>query len=266
VVRRFTINKFRLPLNQTPAHRKTGRFDDLRNATESFEKTKLPRNERAISVTVAKKDGYLGITIRDNGCGIASEYLSRVFERGFTSGKKNGTGLGLAQVKEVIERIEGNVQIESDVGKGTAVSLLIPIEGAPKSVTETIEFRKDSVVYLIDDDPSVQQLWKNKIAESDVESSKAIIRSSLRQIDGSAISNLATVVIDHYYRGDSLVGIEWLKAQSGLSNRRFYLCTTAYDDPEIQAEALKLGVRIVPKPLIDRVRFIQIAPEVGAHA
>lgn len=238
----------------------------IRNATESFEKSKLPKNERAVAVSVSNKDGQLTLTIRDNGCGISTEHLGRVFERGFTSGKKSGTGLGLAQVKEAIERVEGKVEIESVAGKGTSVMLQIPIESKPRSVTETIEFRKDSVLYLIDDDPSVQQLWKNKIAESDVDSTKAIIRSSLRQIDGTAISASATVVLDHYYRGDSLSGIEWLKSQSRLSQRRFYLCTTAYDDPEIQAEASKLGVSIIPKPLIDRVRFKGIAPEIGVHA
>lgn len=67
------------------------------------------------------------LTIRDTGMGIASEDLPRVFEKGFTgyngrSGQKS-TGLGLYLCKRVCEKLGHRITIESQVGKGTAVSI-----------------------------------------------------------------------------------------------------------------------------------------------
>jgi len=69
-------------------------------------------------------NGQYRLTVRDNGSGISPEILPRVFERGVSGG--NSTGLGLAIVKRVAELHSGKVSIESEMGKGTAVTLIFP--------------------------------------------------------------------------------------------------------------------------------------------
>jgi len=71
----------------------------------------------------ARADKFL-LTVSDNGFGVSPELLPRLFERGVTDG--TGTGLGLALVKSVAELHGGEVIIESEPGKGTAVTLAIP--------------------------------------------------------------------------------------------------------------------------------------------
>jgi signal transduction histidine kinase len=66
------------------------------------------------------------ITVKDNGAGIPPELLPRVFERG-VSGKEGGTGMGLAFCKEIALRHGGDVTVESEYGKGTTVTLILPI-------------------------------------------------------------------------------------------------------------------------------------------
>lgn len=66
------------------------------------------------------------IQIRDAGKGIAPEALSRVFEPFFTSGKRNGTGLGMAICKNIIERHRGDIHLTSVVREGTIVSSWLP--------------------------------------------------------------------------------------------------------------------------------------------
>lgn len=73
---------------------------------------------------------YVGISVRDQGVGISPEQLGRVFERFWRadpSGAIPGTGLGLSLVKEIVELQDGKVQIESEVGKGTTVTLWFPL-------------------------------------------------------------------------------------------------------------------------------------------
>ncbi len=66
------------------------------------------------------------IQVRDAGKGISPEVLSRVFEPFFTSGKRNGTGLGMAICKNIIERHRGEIHLTSEVGEGTIVSIWLP--------------------------------------------------------------------------------------------------------------------------------------------
>ena len=67
------------------------------------------------------------MTVRDTGCGIAAEALSRVFEPFFsTKGERGGTGLGLSMVRWFAEHAGGCAAIDSVVGQGTTVTLLLP--------------------------------------------------------------------------------------------------------------------------------------------
>ena len=77
-----------------------------------------------ISVRWALENERYCLTVRDNGSGIPPEILPRVFERGVTDG--TGTGLGLAIVKSVMELHDGEAAIESELGKGTTVTLIFP--------------------------------------------------------------------------------------------------------------------------------------------
>ena len=66
------------------------------------------------------------IQARDAGKGISPAALSRVFEPFFTSGKRNGTGLGMAICKNIIDRHRGDIHMTSAVGEGTVVSIWLP--------------------------------------------------------------------------------------------------------------------------------------------
>lgn len=67
------------------------------------------------------------LQVRDTGKGISPEALSRVFEPFFTSGKRNGTGLGMAICKNIVERHRGDIHLTSAVGEGTIASIWLPL-------------------------------------------------------------------------------------------------------------------------------------------
>jgi len=83
-----------------------------------------------ITITTVQKQipdeaSWTSISVGDNGRGVAPEVKERLF-RAFVSDKPGGTGLGLAQAKTVVELHGGRVQLESTVGRGTLVTLLLP--------------------------------------------------------------------------------------------------------------------------------------------
>jgi PAS domain S-box-containing protein len=90
-----------------------------------------PMDGSAIEVTAhelfhQEQPGIM-IQVRDSGKGISPEVLSRVFEPFFTSGKRNGTGLGMAICKNIVERHRGDIHLTSAVGEGTIVSIWLPL-------------------------------------------------------------------------------------------------------------------------------------------
>jgi len=75
-------------------------------------------------------DGRVRVSVRDTGIGIASEDLKRIFERFYRVDKARsrpagGTGLGLPIVKEVIERMGGTVEVESQLGRGSTFTIVL---------------------------------------------------------------------------------------------------------------------------------------------
>jgi two-component system NtrC family sensor kinase len=71
---------------------------------------------------------YIQIRISDDGCGISADNLNKIFEPFFTTKGQKGTGLGLAVVWGIIEKHNGRITVESEVGKGTAFTILLPVE------------------------------------------------------------------------------------------------------------------------------------------
>ncbi|CAM5494718.1 hypothetical protein MAUB1S_08284 [Mycolicibacterium aubagnense] len=71
---------------------------------------------------------FIRISVTDTGCGMTGEILALVMEPFFTTkGPEQGTGLGLSQVYDFARQSGGYVQIESQVGEGTAVHLFLPV-------------------------------------------------------------------------------------------------------------------------------------------
>ncbi len=79
-------------------------------------------------VTMKTMEG-VEVRISDTGNGIAAENLDKIFEPFFSSkGKKRGLGLGLSIAREIVERYNGRIRVESAVGKGTTFSVILPID------------------------------------------------------------------------------------------------------------------------------------------
>jgi len=71
------------------------------------------------------------ITLKDSGEGIAQEDIERIFEPLFTT-KAKGIGLGLAVSKKIIDANHSQISVESQPGKGSTFTLLLPIQKEAK--------------------------------------------------------------------------------------------------------------------------------------
>ena len=79
-----------------------------------------------ITLSTASDDRKVSIRVVDDGIGIAEELRARLFEPLFTT-KTRGLGLGLAISQEIVQRHGGEIQAESDPGRGTVVTVSLPV-------------------------------------------------------------------------------------------------------------------------------------------
>lgn len=84
-----------------------------------------------VLISVAKEENSAVLTVKDSGIGIAPEHQSRIFERFYRVDKSHskasgGTGLGLSIVKHAVQRHGGKIELESELGKGTTIRVILP--------------------------------------------------------------------------------------------------------------------------------------------
>lgn len=84
-----------------------------------------------VRVTIISKDGNVHFCVNDTGVGIPPEARQRVFERFYRvdkgrSRRQGGTGLGLSIVKHIVGLYKGRIEIESIVGEGTSITVILP--------------------------------------------------------------------------------------------------------------------------------------------
>ena len=130
---------------------------------------KFTPNGGSVSVvlTFLKNDGqsWVHIQVKDTGTGIPTKKLPFIFDRFFQadpsdSRPQEGTGIGLALTKELIELLNGSIEVESEEGVGTKVTVKLPVETLPyqqlqepvilPSVfeSERKEIKKDEIPFL----------------------------------------------------------------------------------------------------------------------
>jgi signal transduction histidine kinase len=84
------------------------------------------------------------VTVRDNGCGIPEDRLSRIFEPFYTTKEVGkGTGLGLSISHKIIEEHQGRIEVESRPGEGTLFRVVLP---APEGKASQLEENRDGSI------------------------------------------------------------------------------------------------------------------------
>ena len=82
-----------------------------------------------LTIKTDLRDGLAEVSFTDTGCGISKEHLSKLFDPFFTTKETGkGTGLGLAISYGIVQSHGGEIEVESEVGKGSTFRIKLPIE------------------------------------------------------------------------------------------------------------------------------------------
>lgn len=97
-----------------------------------------------ITVRTWSRQDHVFVSVADNGCGMPEEVRQRIFEPFFTTKETGkGTGLGLSISYDIIRKHEGEITVESEVGKGTTFTVQLPVKRPPQVQADRCGFSEN---------------------------------------------------------------------------------------------------------------------------
>lgn len=131
----------------------------INNAVEAFD-NKTGR----IKLSIYSSNEWNFIEISDNGSGIPDDLKNLIFTEGYTT-KKNGNGMGLSFAQKEISYLSGCIDVQTKTNVGTTFTIRLPPSEMNQLFVKDINVYKYEHIFLIDDEPSSHELWKNKLKQ-----------------------------------------------------------------------------------------------------
>lgn len=116
-----------------------------------------------------KPGHYIQLDISDTGCGIDPQNLTKIFEPFFTTKEHGkGTGLGLSTVFGIVKQSNGDIQVETEPGKGTTFSIILPcvtqeVYLEEKEASEKINLEGSETILVVEDEDQVRLLIRKTL-------------------------------------------------------------------------------------------------------
>lgn len=151
-----------------------------------------------LHVGVEADRAWIQIVVEDSGRGMTREETERVFERfyrGRDGGDRNpGTGLGLAIVKSLVDLHDGQIEIDSEPGRGTRFRVLLPCALPGPESAHSLDAIRGRRVLVVDDEPQIADLIAGQLAPLEVEA--AIAHSGPEALEMLRSSRYDAITLD----------------------------------------------------------------------
>ena len=185
------------------------------------------------------------IKIEDNGCGVSEELLTKVYS-GFST-KHPGFGFGLSTAIDYFKQLGGDLKVDSEINVGTTITIQIPKIAPPNCFIKDVSIKNK--IILLDGDSSIHAYFQSILYDKFKILHFTKVKKFMDYINTN--NNLAdtTYFIDNYIEENATTGIELVKALE--ISKDAYLITNSYDDGNLQTLANQIGLKILPKPLLE---------------
>ena len=220
-----------------------------------------------------KGEGYVRthIRVKDNGIGMSPEFISKIFESYSRADnrrvhKTEGAGLGMAITKYIIDAMEGSIDVESELSKGSEFHVTIDFEKA--TVKEVDMILPDWKMLVVDDDET--------LCRTAVEALDAIGIQADWTLSGEKALKM---IMEHHEKRDDyqIILLDWKlpgmdgiqlarEIRRGLGDTIPILLIVAYDWSEFENEARAAGISgFIAKPLFQSTLFYGLQKYMGSE-
>ncbi|MCR4706319.1 MAG: response regulator [Clostridiales bacterium] len=222
----------------------------------------------------SKEEGCVKLVYRvsDTGIGMTPEFMEKMYQpfSRQTDSRVNsiqGTGLGLAITRQMVELMNGTIECQSEVGKGTTFTITLDLPVAQKQLEE---MRIDNIdVLIVDDDPILLETAVDALESLGLTTEQA--KTGLEALEKTrhrheAGKDYDVVILD--WKMPDMDGIETIKRiREEIDTRIPILLTSAYDWSDIEDEAKEAGTNgFISKPLFRSKLYEKIHELLGTEA
>jgi len=222
----------------------------VNNAVEAFEGKTCK-----VDLELKLDDKFVEIIIKDNGKGIPKDILDKIMcNIPVTSGKKDGSGIGLTQVCDTLQRNHGKLSIDSKIGKGAKITLAFPKVETPVWIAEKIKLNKGDTIVVLDDDESIHHAWEARLEpyKSDLKLKHFTSgKGTIDFINASVAKDKIFLLSDFELINQDLNGLQVIEQTSMYESS--ILVTSHYADQSVHNLAIRVGIKILPKQLASEV-------------
>ena len=120
---------------------------------------------KSITINVSCELKLIKISISDTGPGIKADQITHIFDRFYGSKKRNSAGIGLSFSKRLIELHKGDITVESEIGKGSTFTIILPANNVYTNEEKSIQGNKETIVDWKKIDQSIQQTVSNDLGK-----------------------------------------------------------------------------------------------------
>jgi len=204
---------------------------------------------------------YVKISVQDHGVGIPEEHLSMVFDPYFSTkemGAQKGMGLGLATTYSTINRHDGNITVESEVGVGTTFTIYLPAYEKDVRELEPIDIskpEKDVIrtgrILLMDDEKSIRKVTKQMLSRLGYDPDFAKEGTeAIAQYKGAIESgNPFEVVILDLTIKEGMGGVDTIKKLIKIDPQVKAIVSSGYSNDPVMTDYRAYGfIGALPKP------------------
>jgi signal transduction histidine kinase/ActR/RegA family two-component response regulator len=243
------------------------------NARDAMPHGGMIRIEGANQPAPAGDIDMVRLAIVDEGIGMAAELRDKVFEPFFTTkGAGHGTGLGLSQVYGFARSAGGSVRIDSEVGQGTTITLLLPRSHAiPPREDEVAPFQATGVrrschVLVAEDDDTVAELVTQMLDVLGYQSSRVADATMALAVIEAGEASIDVILSDMVMPGE-MSGLDLAHAVKQLDSTLPIVLMTGYSDAAASAAAEGIDLLVKPytlEALGNTLQTAMIAPASAA--
>ena len=172
-----------------------------------------------IHIGVEPERAWIQIVVADSGVGMTAEDSERVFERFYRAAdgarSATGTGLGLSIVKSLVELHDGQIEVDSEPGRGTTFRVLLPASVPGPESARSIDVMRGRRVLVVDDEREIAELIAGQLAPLQVETDIASTgEEALERLRGGGYD---AVTLDILMPGmDGFAVLEEIRSQADL--------------------------------------------------
>lgn len=229
----------------------------INNAVDAIDK-----NNGSIIVSLDVVNENVVISIKDNGKGMPDNIKQSIINNiSVTSGKENGHGIGYRQIRDTLSNGAGSLEIESEIDKGTTITLKFPKIPTPEWIAEKIELRPNDIIIILDDDPSIHGAWNSRFDNILKNNKKLTIKHF--EIGTEAIQFINSLPTEAKKRVFLLTDYELIKQSvNGLNVieetkvPRSILVTSHHNKESILKQAALTNTKVLPKLLAPEILII----------